>query len=116
MPPCLTLSIVGYGIKGKVEQSKERSSALPYTIANEKGPFGSPSTKFANRIRRRGGEEREKRKKKEKKDIWLMKCFEPHKMLRIGKFIVIVNTTVMIHNLTPWHFIFDWVIPQESIH
>ena len=29
MPPCLTLRIVR--IKGKVEQSKEKSSALPYT-------------------------------------------------------------------------------------
>ena len=33
-------------MKGKVEQSKERSSALTYTI--EKGVFGSPSTKVAN--------------------------------------------------------------------
>ena len=31
MPLCLTLSIVRYGSKGKVEQSGERSSALPYT-------------------------------------------------------------------------------------
>ena len=34
-------------IKGKVEQSKERSSTLPYTLI-EKGAFGSPSTKVAN--------------------------------------------------------------------
>ena len=33
-------------IKSKVEQSKERSSALPYTI--EKGAFWSPSTTIAN--------------------------------------------------------------------
>ncbi len=34
-------------IKGKVEQSKEKNSALPYTadvVAIEKGAFGSPST------------------------------------------------------------------------
>ena len=38
-------------IKGKVEQSRERSSALPYTlvlVAIEKGAFRSPSTKVAN--------------------------------------------------------------------
>ena len=38
-------------IKGKVEQSRELSSALPYTsvsLAIEKGAFGSPSTKVAN--------------------------------------------------------------------
>ena len=38
-------------IKGKVEQSRERSSALPYTsvvVAVEKGAFWSPSTTFAN--------------------------------------------------------------------
>ncbi len=37
-------------IKGKVEQSREWSSALPYTsaVATEKGAFGSPSTKVAN--------------------------------------------------------------------
>ena len=34
-------------IKGEVEQSREWSSALPYT-AIEKGAFGSPSTKVAN--------------------------------------------------------------------
>ena len=34
-------------IKGKVEQSRERSSALPY-IAIEKGVFGSLSTNVAN--------------------------------------------------------------------
>ena len=32
-------------IEGKVGQSKERSSALPYSVATEKGAFGSPSTK-----------------------------------------------------------------------
>ena len=38
-------------IKGKVEQSRGRSSALPLhlgVVAIEKGAFGSPSTKFAN--------------------------------------------------------------------
>ena len=38
-------------IKGKVEQSRERSSALPYilcVVAIEKGVFGLPSTKVAN--------------------------------------------------------------------
>ena len=38
-------------IKGKVEQSMERSSALPYNtcvVAIEKGAFGLPSTKVAN--------------------------------------------------------------------
>ena len=37
---------------GKVEQSWEWSSALPYTsfVAIEKGAFGSPSTKVANFI------------------------------------------------------------------
>ena len=36
--------------KGKVEQSREWSSALPYTlvVAIEKGAFGSPSTMVAN--------------------------------------------------------------------
>ena len=33
------------GIKGKVEQSRGKNSALPYT--SEKGAFGSPSTKVA---------------------------------------------------------------------
>ena len=38
-------------IKGEVEQSRERSSALPYNlvvVAIEKGAFGSPSTTVAN--------------------------------------------------------------------
>ena len=38
-------------IKGKVEQSRERSSALPLhfsVVAIEKGAFWSPSTKVAN--------------------------------------------------------------------
>ena len=35
-------------IKGKVEQSKERSSALLGVVAIEKGAFCSPSTKIAN--------------------------------------------------------------------
>ena len=36
-------------IKGQVEQSRKRSSALPYSVvAIEKGDFGSPSTKVAN--------------------------------------------------------------------
>ena len=37
--------------KSKVEQSKERSSALPFhlsVVATEKGVFGSPSTTVAN--------------------------------------------------------------------
>ena len=40
-------------IKGKVEQSRERSTALPYTpgvVANEKEAFESPSTLVANFI------------------------------------------------------------------
>ena len=39
------------GIKGKVEQSRERSSTLPLhlgVVAIEKGAFGSPSTKVTN--------------------------------------------------------------------
>ena len=38
------------GIKGKMEQSGERSIAPPHlgVVAIEKGPFGSPSTKVAN--------------------------------------------------------------------
>ena len=38
-------------IKSKVEQSRERSSALPLhlgVVAIEKGAFGSPSTMVAN--------------------------------------------------------------------
>ena len=37
-------------IKGKVEQSRERSSAIPYTlvVAIEKGAFWSPSTTVTN--------------------------------------------------------------------
>ena len=38
-------------IKGKVEWSRERSSALPQrlgVVATEKGAFGSPSTTVAN--------------------------------------------------------------------
>ena len=38
-------------IKGKMEQSRERSSALPYTfgvVAIEKGAFRYPSTTVAN--------------------------------------------------------------------
>ena len=41
------------GIKSKVEQSRERSSAPPLhlgVVAIEKGAFGSPSTKVANFI------------------------------------------------------------------
>ncbi len=40
-------------VKGKVEQSRERSSVLPYTcvVAIQKGAFGSPSTKVANFFR-----------------------------------------------------------------
>ena len=33
IPPCLTLSIIRYvRIKGKMEQSEGKSSALPYTL------------------------------------------------------------------------------------
>ena len=35
-------------IKGKVDQSRERSSALPYTVNIEKGAFGSPLTMVTN--------------------------------------------------------------------
>ena len=35
-------------IKGKVEQSREWSSVLPYTTAIEKGACRSPPTKVAN--------------------------------------------------------------------
>ena len=35
-------------IKGKVEQSRERSSTLPGVVAVEKGDLGSPSTMVAN--------------------------------------------------------------------
>ena len=38
-------------VKDEVEQSRERSSALPYTsvvVAIQKGAFGSPSTKVTN--------------------------------------------------------------------
>ncbi len=35
-------------IKGKVEQSRKRSSTLPSVVAIEKGVFGSPLTKVAN--------------------------------------------------------------------
>ena len=38
-------------IKGKVDQSREKSSALPLhlgVVGNEKGAFRSPSTKVAN--------------------------------------------------------------------
>ena len=47
------LSIQHYkvSIKGKVEQSRERSSVPPLhfgVVAIEKGAFGSPSTKVAN--------------------------------------------------------------------
>ena len=49
IPPCLTLSNIS--IKGKVEQFKERSSALPLhlgVVAIEKGAFWSLSTTVAN--------------------------------------------------------------------
>ena len=38
------------GIKGKVKQSRERSSALLHlgVVAIERGAFGSPSTKVTN--------------------------------------------------------------------
>ena len=35
-------------IKGKVEQPRERSGALPYTLAIDKGAFWSPSTTVAS--------------------------------------------------------------------
>ena len=35
-------------IKGKVKQSREKSSALPYVEAIERGAFWSPSTTVAN--------------------------------------------------------------------
>ena len=35
-------------IQGKVDQSQERNSALPYTSVIEKEAFGSPSTEVAN--------------------------------------------------------------------
>ena len=47
MVPCLTLTIYKVRIRGKVEQSRERSSAVG-AVAIEKETFGSPSTKFAN--------------------------------------------------------------------
>ena len=46
MPPYFTLSIIRYGIKSKVEQSRERSSAPRLhlsVVAIEKGTFGSPT-------------------------------------------------------------------------
>ena len=49
MPPCLALGTIR--IKGKVEQIKEWSGTLPLHLsveANEKGAFGSSSTKVAN--------------------------------------------------------------------
>ena len=47
--PLLNTQHYEVGIKGKVEQSRERSNALPYTfLAIEKGAFGSPLTKVAN--------------------------------------------------------------------
>ena len=49
MPPSLTLSIIR--IRGKLEHSREWSSALPLhlgVVAIKKGPFGSPSTTVAN--------------------------------------------------------------------
>ena len=45
IPPCLTQHYKVW-IKGKVEQSREWSSALPYTscvVAIEKGAFWSPT-------------------------------------------------------------------------
>ena len=44
--PLLKTQHYNVRIKGKVEQSRERSSALPYTI--EKGAFWSPSTTVFN--------------------------------------------------------------------
>ena len=47
--PCLTQHYK-VRIKGKIEQSRERSSVLPYTsvVAIEKGAFGLPWTKVTN--------------------------------------------------------------------
>ena len=47
IPPCLTLSNM-LGIKSKVEQSRERTSALLGVVAIEKGTFWSPSTTVTN--------------------------------------------------------------------
>ena len=44
IPPCFNTEHYNVPIKGKVEQPRERSSALPYTtiyvVATEKGAFG----------------------------------------------------------------------------
>ena len=51
MPPSLTFRIISLRIKGKVERSREWSSALPPhlgVVAIEKGTFVSPSTKVTN--------------------------------------------------------------------
>ena len=50
-PDLLNTQYYKVRIKGKVEQSREWSSAIPYTlgvVAIEKRAFGSPSTKVAN--------------------------------------------------------------------
>ena len=45
MPPCLTLSIIKIQIKGKVQQSRERNRAFPYTSVVQllkRKPSGRP--------------------------------------------------------------------------
>ena len=49
-PSLLNTQYYKVRIKGKVEQSREKSSALPYTLVTEKGAFGSPSTMVTNFI------------------------------------------------------------------
>ena len=43
MPPCLTLSIIGYGSRIKWSNS---GKGVPGVVASEKGAFGSPSTRL----------------------------------------------------------------------
>ena len=51
IPPCLPLSIYKVRIKGKVEQSRKRSSALHVdVVAIEKGDIGSISIVIANSV------------------------------------------------------------------
>ena len=49
MPPCLTLHIYKVSIKGKMEQSREMSSAALHlvVVVTEKGALGSPSITVA---------------------------------------------------------------------
>ena len=52
MPPCLTLSIISYGLRVKYSnQGKELRPSLHFSVvAIEKGAFGSPSTMVANNL------------------------------------------------------------------